>query len=118
MKYTVKDLVEFILKNRGNKCFKGWTPEQIATAVIATMKQKTLIYGADEFGNINTVMIGVKNGKDFRVVNMLSTANNGKQIVRAILDLFPDCERLHFSRKGREATWNINSRMKEHLQLN
>lgn len=118
--YTVGDVVRFVMENRhiSPLGFVGWDERQIATATTNCMNNGTLIYGVDEYGNINAVMLGLISNKDFRVINVLTTACGlGKQLVAKVAELFPQCETITFSKRGRERTHPLIERNLKHITV-
>jgi hypothetical protein len=115
--YTVRDIVEFVLKNRkGSLGFRDWDKSAIASSVINAMEKGTMIYSVDQHGMINAVMIGYVQDEDFRVVNILTTACGlGKRIVSKIHELFPECKTLTFSKRGRDRTYPLIQQHLKHL---
>lgn len=117
--YTVGDIVKFVVKNRKQSSlgFSGWSESAIASATIECVNEGTLIYGVDKNGNIDAVMLGRVDGTDFRVINVLTVVCGlGKQLVSKVHELFPQCETITFSKRGRERTHPLIEQNLKHVK--
>lgn len=61
---TIRDLVDFIHANRTNKCFKGYTDDDILNSVIYGLKHETLFYAVNSGGEIIGMILAERREKE------------------------------------------------------
>ena len=56
-KYTILELIQFCLRHRRNKVFKGWTPQQIGWGIERAINHKGFAMAIGEDGNLAGVCL-------------------------------------------------------------
>jgi len=54
---TTGHLIDFVMLNRTNKCFIGYSKEQVAGMIIYALSNNLLYYATDSLGNINGMIL-------------------------------------------------------------
>jgi len=92
---TGKDLMEFILANRGDKTFKDLSPEQIGYLVVEALKQDLLLYSLGKDKKINGMLLAqIDHEKKvlFILENLAMSKENLIEFARNGQKRFPDYE--------------------------
>lgn len=91
---TQGDLLDYIVENKGNKVFVGWTVDQILSELRRAIAEDSLCYSMDKKGNLTGVVTGRKlvksdGTKVMHIVSLLTTRPG-------TLKLFFEYFRTHF----------------------
>ena len=84
---TIKDLVEFVIKNRYGKAFKDWSSDSIAIAFRDAIKNNCLVYSLNSNGEINGVLLAER-FDDYKVLHINNILTTEKGIVKKFLSKF------------------------------
>lgn len=102
----IADVVEYILANRKNKAFAGWTPLEITSAVAKAIAERTFLYDVNNYGKICGLSIGYKSGTTIHITGILTTERESfKRLVQGFIRLYPD-HTLSALRRDRFHTYN------------
>jgi len=91
--FTVKDLVDFIQKNKGTKVFRNTTETEIVGCILHGIKHNTLVFNVNKYGKINGLIHGGvdKEKKEIHVWNILAIEKNVmKKLILKLIDLWPN----------------------------
>lgn len=106
---TIKELVEWIWKNKGSKVFRDITKEQLFLCIIAGIEEKTLVYATDSKKKLTGVICGVAKHekKELFIWNILATQKRClAQLALTIHNMWPTYE-IYAERKGKMVKYNI-----------
>lgn len=83
---TVKEAVDWILKNRKNKAFRYYSPDTIAMEIIHAIKQNVFTYSFDSHGKLNGIVCGeVRPNNEICIMDILTTE---KGVVKKFMKIF------------------------------
>lgn len=90
---TVRDIVEYILKNRSGMAFKNWTADQLAVDIAKAIDERLLSVVTNDAGKI----VGVVRGKYYDdktktifIDNIVTSSGMMKKAVSTALLLYPE----------------------------
>ena len=98
---TTKDLVKFILANRGGtNAYLDWSIPEIISHLLWCVENGTLCYCAVD-GRVTGVMTGIYRMDSYYVTNILSIERNMPHFISYILRTFPTAKTISTNRHGR-----------------
>ena len=89
---TFKDLLDFILKNKNDKVFLGFSDAQIAYAIKEGIDNGTLLYSVSSNGNLDGMILAKENKVDkilFITENLAVSMSNLKQFAKIAMERWP-----------------------------
>jgi len=117
---AVASVVEFILRNRGDKVFKGWSAEQIELAIVMGSEQNLFfVYSDEDSGQIQGCCL-LRKLKPFEIhINQVICMSDKKLLglfLKKFIELWPSTKYLTAERDGEPVVYKVDT-LKRLLQL-
>jgi len=108
---TIKELVEWIWTNKGNKVFRDITKEELFCCVLAGIEEKTLIYSTDNNKKLVGVICAVAKHekKELFIWNILALQKYCFiNLFLTLNNMWPSYE-IYAERKGKIVKYNLQT---------
>lgn len=106
--FSIGDMVQFVLKNRGSKCFIGHSEAQVCGQLYTCMENGTLLYTINDNAELNGIIIAEireSEGVLFVAEALTEGLHCIREIVKTARKRWPDL-RLEWWRRGIHKRYN------------
>jgi hypothetical protein len=92
MKLSITNLYEFVIANKGNKTFIGFTDTQIVNLLIEAVRNQLLLYSVDEQGRITGMIMAEKrpNNVLFITENLAMSLSTLRRFAEKVQKMYPN----------------------------
>src|SRR6266516_3688079 len=117
--YQVKDLVNFVLKNRKGKAFQEWTADEIALAFSKAFMKNEAAWSINKQGEIDGVIIAhaFPEAKILYIENILTTSRGViKSFLQLYYKLYPGFS-IEARRRGKYTSYKNTEKLLKRMNL-
>lgn len=109
-KYTIMELIQFVLRHRRNKAFKGFTPQQVGWTIERAVNNKALAIATTEDGSIAGVCCCTPDheNKVLHVHEILCTKEGAMVAMLEKYHQWFECYAITATRRGRSTLYRTS----------